>query len=91
MGLQLVRSSHYAGNAGVEKVKQLEASLNKALASEDWDLVRELDQCCSVLIDEVIAANADDKKSVAQALNELKGVYASLIVRCKYEVASMAH
>lgn len=91
MPLRLVESVNYAGEAGVLQVRGLQTALNKALAAEDWDQVRRLDQTCSVLIDKLIGANEQNAEAIALALNELKGVYASLIVQCKREVASMAH
>lgn len=91
MQLHLVEPVNYVGQAGVLQVRDLQQALNAALAAEDWDQVRRLDQSCAVMIDKVICANKNDTKAVADALNELKGVYASLIVQCKREVASMAH
>lgn len=91
MQLHLVEPVNYAGHAGVLHVRSLQSALNKALAAEDWDQVRRLDQTCAILIDKVIDANEHDAAAIALALNELKGVYASLIVQCKREVASMAH
>jgi hypothetical protein len=91
MGLRLVEPVKYAGQAGVLQVRRLQRELNKALNAEDWDQVRRLDQTCALLIDKVILANESDSQAIAEALNELKGVYASLIVQCKREVASMAH
>ena len=91
MGLRLVEPVTYFGQAGVLQVRRLQSALNKALEAEDWDQVRRLDQTCALLIDRVILANQHDAQAIAEALNELKGVYASLIVQCKREVASMAH
>jgi flagellar protein FliT len=91
MALHLVESVNYTGHAGVMQVRGLQNALNEALAAEDWSQVRRLDQACAVLIDKVIDANEPDTAAIALALNELKGVYASLIVQCKREVASMAH
>jgi flagellar protein FliT len=91
MGLRLVESVRYSGQAGVLQVRRLQNDLNKALEAEDWDQVRRLDQTCALLIDKVILANEHDAQAIADALNELKGVYASLIVQCKREVASMVH
>jgi hypothetical protein len=91
MSLRLVKSIEYSGQAGVIHVRHLQQALGEALAAENWAQVQKLDQTCAVLIDKVIAANQDDSSSLAQALSELKGVYASLIVQCKREVASMAH
>ena len=91
MQLHLVESINYAGQSGVMQVRNLQTALNQALATEDWDQVRRLDQTCIVLIDKVIGANEHDSAAIALALNELKGVYASLIMQCKREVASMAH
>ncbi len=91
MALRLVESVDYSGKAGVLHVRRLQQALNRALAIEDWDQVRRLDQACEQLIDKVILANRNDPHAIAEALNELKGVYASLIVQCKREVASMAH
>jgi len=91
MRMYLVEPVNYVGQAGVLQVRSLQNALNDALKYEDWDQVRRLDQSCAVLIDKVICANEGDTKAIAMALNELKGVYASLIVQCKREVASMAH
>lgn len=91
MHLRLVKAISYAGQAGVLQVRSLQDALNLALAEQNWDQVRRLDQCCAVVIDKVILANVEDSKAIADALNELKGVYASLIVQCKREVASLAH
>ena len=91
MQLHLVEPIDYAGHAGVLQVRSLQSALNTALEAEDWNQVRRLDQSCAVIIDKVIGANQGDTKAIANALNELKGVYASLIVQCKREVASMAH
>ncbi|GGY70060.1 hypothetical protein GCM10011613_13070 [Cellvibrio zantedeschiae] len=91
MRLQLVEPIDYAGQAGVMQVRSLQHALNVALEAEDWEKVRRLDQSCAVVIDKVIFANEGDTKAIAEALNELKGVYASLIVQCKREVALMAH
>lgn len=91
MGLRLVEPTIYSGQAGLLHVRRLQNALNKALEAEDWDQVRRLDQTCALLIDKVILANEHDAQAIAEALNELKGVYASLIVQCKREVASMVH
>ena len=91
MSLRLVEPITYSGQSGVLQVRCLQSALNMALKAEDWDQVRRLDQTCALLIDKVIFANEDNSKAIAEALNELKGVYASLIVKCKREVASMAH
>jgi len=91
MQLHLVEPVNYAGQAGVLQVRGLQNALTEALEAEDWDQVRRLDRSCEMVIDRVISANKDDTKAIAEALNELKGVYASLIVQCKREVASMAH
>jgi hypothetical protein len=91
MSLRLVDPLAYSGRAGVVQVRRLQAALNKALAVEDWDQVRRLDQSCAWLIDRVILANENDTQAIADAFNELKGVYAALILQCKREVASMAH
>lgn len=91
MQLHLVEAPSYVGNYGVLQVRHLQNALHDALAAEDWNQVRRLDQICAALIDKVIDANNDDSKVLALALNELKGVYASLIVQCKREVALMAH
>jgi len=91
MQLHLVKPTNYAGEAGVLHVRRLQGELNKALAEENWSQVRRLDRACAMLIDKVIEANQDDKQALSAALNELKGVYANLIVQCKREVAAMAH
>jgi len=65
--------------------------MNTALEEQDWDRIRQLDQRCVMLIDRVIAANKGNPAAISDALKELKGVYASLIVQCKQEVASMVH
>lgn len=91
MPLHLVEPINYVGQAGVLQVRSLQNALNAALESENWDLVRRLNKSCAILIDKVIRANEGDVKAISKALNELKGVYASLIVQCKREVASMAH
>ena len=91
MSLCLLEPITYSGQSGVLQVRRLQSALNTALKAEDWDQVRRLDQTCALLIDKVIFANEDNSKAIAEALNELKGVYASLIVKCKREVASMAH
>jgi flagellar protein FliT len=91
MQLHLLKPINYAGHAGVLQVRGFQDALNKALAVEDWDQVRRLDQACAILIDKVICANEHDSAAIALALNELKDVYAGLIVQCKREVASMAH
>jgi hypothetical protein len=91
MQMHLVQPINYSGQFGVMQVRYLQKELRKALDAEDWDQVRRLDQACAVLIDKVIDANQHDSSALAVALNELKGVYASLIVQCKREVASMAH
>ena len=91
MTLRLVEPITYSGQGSVLQVRRFQNELNNALSTEDWDQVRRLDQVCILLIDRVIQANGSDPKAIAEALNELKGVYASLIVHCKREVASMAH
>lgn len=91
MQLHLIEPPSYVGQAGILQVRRLQIALDQALNAEDWDQVRRLDQTCAVLIDKVIGANQDDSRTLAIALNELKGVYASLIVQCKREVASLAH
>ena len=91
MSLHLVQPVDYSGQSGVMQVRHLQQALSDALLVEDWNQVRKLDQTCAALIDKVIDANQDDASALARALNELKGVYASLIVQCKREVASMAH
>lgn len=91
MQLHLVEPVSYAGRAGLLHLRGLQSELNAALEAQDWDRVRRLDQSCALVIDKVIAENRGDTKAIADALNELKGVYASLIVQCKREVASLAH
>lgn len=91
MGLRLVEPVTYSGQAGVMQVRRLQCELKKALNAEDWDKVRQLDQTCALLIDRVIIANQEGSPLITEALNELKGVYACLIVQCKREVASMTH
>jgi len=91
MNLCLVQPVDYSGQSGVMQVRHLQQALTNALVLEDWDQVRKLDQTCAALIDKVIDANQNDEGALSKALNELKGVYASLIVQCKREVASMAH
>lgn len=91
MRMHLVEAVSYAGSAGIMQVRSLQSELDDALAAQDWDRVRRLDQSCAIVIDKVISANSGDSKAIADALNELKGVYASLIVQCKREVASLAH
>lgn len=91
MQLHLLEPINYTGQSGAIQVRNLQNALNQALAIEDWDQVRRLDQTCATLIDKVISANEHDSAAIALALSELKGVYASLIVQCKREVASMAH
>lgn len=91
MQLHLLEPISYAGHEGILQVRSLQCALNAALAAQDWEQVRRLDQSCAVVIDKVIAANVGDSKSIADALSELKGVYARLIVQCTREVASLAH
>lgn len=91
MALHIVESVDYAGTAGVMHVRKLQSALNLALEQEDWAQVRKLDQTCALVIDRVIAANQGDGNALVTALSELKGVYASLIVRSTREVAAMAH
>lgn len=89
--LRLVEPISYVGVEGVLVVRGFQQELNDALEKQDWNRVRKLDQRCVMLIDKVIAANKDNPLAISEALNELKDVYASLIVQCKQEVASMAH
>jgi len=91
MGLYLVESINYSGQAGVQQVRLLQNELNEALKTENWDQVRRLDRMCALLIDRVILANESNPQAISAALNELKGVYASLVVQCNKEVASMAY
>lgn len=91
MSLQLAYSANYSGEDGLLQLRALQESLSKALEAEDWATVRRLDQRCTQLIDKVIDANKHDGKALYCALNELKDVYASLIVQCKCEVAAIAH
>jgi hypothetical protein len=91
MSLHALDNLNYSGNSGVYLVRQLQQNLTLALQQEDWQQVRRLDQACASLIEKVIAANKDDGSALVMALSELKGVYSSLIVQCKREVASMAH
>jgi hypothetical protein len=91
MSLRLLEPVNYAGTAGVLLVRGLQWELNNAFIAEDWNRVRRLDQSCSALIEKVILANNGDACAIAEALSELKGVYASLIVRCRRELAAMAY
>lgn len=91
MSLHLVKPPNYAGSAGVLQVKHLRCALHDALITEDWYSVRRLDQSCHSLIDRVISANKGNSLAISAALNELKDVYANLIVHCQHEVASLAH
>jgi flagellar protein FliT len=91
MQLQLVKSISYAGEAGLLHVRCLQAEMNRALAEENWNQMRRLDQACVMLMDKLIDANQDDKSVLACALDELKTMYAYLIVQCNREVASMIH
>lgn len=91
MSLHALDTLNYSGISGVLLVRQLQQNLTLALQQEDWQQVRRLDQACASLIAKVIAANTDDGSALVMALSELKGVYSSLIVQCKREVASMAH
>lgn len=90
MPLAAVPSPEYQGDAGVAQVRQLQRELIKALRSEDWPRVRELDRACAGLVERVIDANCEDGTALVQALGELKGVYANLIDRCHGEVLRMA-
>jgi flagellar protein FliT len=91
MQLHLVESINYTGPAGLLQVRSLQQELNAALAAKDWDSVRRLDRSCAAVVHKVITANEGDSRAIANALSELKGVYASLLVQCKREVASLAH
>lgn len=91
MQLRLVESPNYSGLEGVLHVRTLQHELNSALAAGDWHKVRRLDRSCGAVVDKLITANEGDAQAIANALGELKSVYANLIARCKHEVASLAH
>lgn len=91
MGLQLERDLDYSGHTGVNYLRCLQQDLAAALQESDWDKVRFLDQACAVLVERVIAANRGNGPALVLALNELKNVYARMIMQCKYEVNSFAH
>lgn len=86
MNICLLPVPEYHGEAGINAMRSLQAELNKALQTEDWDKVRQLDRICVLLIDRVISANRDNKSTLVRALSELKGVYAGLIAQCQQEV-----
>jgi flagellar protein FliT len=90
MPLKLIEPIDYTGYNGVIQLRDLQVALSKALNTEDWSLVQQLDRICMVVIDKVIAANKDDLSALINALDELKGVYANLIMQCKCDMTSMA-
>lgn len=91
MALQLERDLDYSGPTGVNYLRCLQQDLASALQESDWDKVRFLDQACAVLVERVIAANRGDAHTLVLALNELKSVYAKMIMQCKFEVNSIVH
>ncbi len=91
MSLTAVPCPDYAGEAGILALRSLQSELTQALQAEDWSRVRHLDRICVILIDRVIAANAEDKSILVRALSELKGVYAGMIAQCQQEVSLLAN
>ena len=91
MSFYLVDKLDYHGTAGIEQVRFLQEDLSAALRDKDWDQVRVLDKYCMMLVDKVIAANKEAGGALILALNELKTVYASMIMQCNYEVNATTH
>jgi len=60
MRLAAVPSPDYQGDAGVMQVRELQREMVRALRTEDWPRVRELDRACASLVDRVIEANRED-------------------------------
>lgn len=91
MALSLVDDPDYAGSAGIKYIEQLQQSLQRALAQENWVEVQRLDQVCAALIDKVVAASREEETGeLVIALSQLKDVYRHLIYGCQAKVASMA-
>lgn len=91
MSLYLVEKIRYEGREGALQISFLKHDLEFALEQEDWVKVRCLDQACRIVVDKVIKANKDDSDAIVLVLNDLKDVYARLVVACQYKVAVMAH
>ncbi len=91
MSIIAVPNPEYRGEAGILAMRSLQSELTQALVEEDWARVRHLDRICVLLIDRVIAANAEDKTILVRALSELKGVYAGIIAQCQQEVSLLAN
>jgi hypothetical protein len=91
MALSLVDDPDYAGSAGIKYIEQLQQSLQRALAQENWVEVQRLDKVCAALIDKVVAASREEETGeLVIALSQLKDVYRHLIYGCQAKVASMA-
>lgn len=90
MALQLLPDPDYSGMEGVKQVRFLQQELAAALRTRDWVKLRRLDECCSLVVEKVVAANTDSSDSLIDALNELKSVYATLIENCRQEAAAVA-
>lgn len=88
--LQALPPVNYEGKSGIAVICQLQSDLTEALNQEDWGRVQHLDMVCALVVDRVIAANRDNKSTLINALNELKGVYSKLISQCHHS-ADCAH
>lgn len=91
MALQLERDLDYSGPTGVSYLRCLRQDLAAALQESDWEKVRFLDQACAVLVERVIAANKGNAHTLVLALDELKSVYAKMIMQCKCELNAIVH
>lgn len=90
MSLVAVPDPDYRGGEGVQQIHGLRRELVDALRAGDWPRVRELDRACAGLVDRVVAANSGEARALAEALTELKRVYAELLDSCHHEVARLA-
>ncbi len=91
MAVTLVPDPDYAGIHGVMQLRSLQHEMSAALQAGDWMKLRRLDQSCPLLVDKVIQANRHTGQAgLIVALKELKAVYATVIDRCRQQVAAMA-
>jgi flagellar protein FliT len=86
--LKLVESFDYTGALGIQQFGLLKDEFIAALAEENWQQVRVLDQACMALIHKVATS---DKAALILALQELKNLYASMIAQCQTKLVALAN
>ena len=90
MSLQLVARCDYSGAEGLQQIRELQVAMEIAVAADDWQQIRHLDRACSLAMERVIQASTGDLTALKTTLQELKGTYLQLIMKCKCEEQAIA-